>query len=263
MRNLPSLLWNSPLLDLKPRLQDCVDKALGQTGLSLPVRFFFRADDIGAPGERFFNLLSLFLDYKTPLCLAVVPSWLSQQRWDIFQKTDQKAKGLYCWHQHGWRHISHEIQGKKQEFGPIRTIDAIRQDILRGREKLENLMKDRFTPVFTPPWNRCDSRTLTVLKNNKFKAVSRHHRSMPKSPKGLPDLSVNVDLHTRQETTPEAEWQALWKELSVGIHSGTCGIMIHHQRMNETAFEFLKVFLDVMSQNSHILPIHFKDMLRA
>ena len=44
MRNLPSLLWNSPLLDLKPRLQDCVDKALGQTGLSLPV-----ADSVPRP----------------------------------------------------------------------------------------------------------------------------------------------------------------------------------------------------------------------
>jgi hypothetical protein len=263
MRQLPSLLWNSPLMDLKPRLQDCVDQALGQTRLSLPVRFFFRADDIGVPGKRLFRLLDMFLECQTPLCLAVVPSWLSRQRWDIIQKTDQNAPELWCWHQHGWRHVTHEIQGKKQEFGPVRSIVEIQQDIVRGREKLEHLMKDRFTPVFTPPWNRCDGRTLTVLKNNGFKAVSRHHRSMPKTPKGLPDLSVNVDLHTRRETTPEAGWQSLWKELSAAISSGTCGIMIHHQRMNETAFEFLKVLLDVMTQNSYILPIHFKDMLHA
>ena len=263
MRHLPSLLWNSPLMDLKPRLQDCVDQALGQARLPLPVRFFFRADDIGVPGKRFFRLLDLFLDCQTPLCLAVVPSWLSRQRWDIFQKTDQKAPGLWCWHQHGWRHVTHEIQGKKQEFGPVRTVDAIRQDIVRGREKLEHLMKDRFTPVFTPPWNRCDGRTLAVLKNNGFKAVSRHRQSMPRPPKGLPDLSVNVDLHTRRETTPEAGWQSLLKELSAAISSGTCGIMIHHQRMNETAFEFLEVLLEVMTQNSHILSIHFKDMLHA
>ncbi|MCX5884183.1 MAG: DUF2334 domain-containing protein, partial [Deltaproteobacteria bacterium] len=88
-------------------------------------------------------------------------------------------------------------------------------------------------------------------------------QSMPRPPKGLPDFSVNVDLHTRRETTPEAGWQSLWKELSSGISSGTSGIMIHHQRMNETAFEFLKVLLDVMMQHPHIQPIHFNDMLHA
>ena len=263
MPHLPSLLWNSPLVDLKPKLQDCVDHALSHARLPLPVQVFFRADDIGAPGKRLFRLLDLFLDCQTPLCLAVVPSWLSRQRWDIFQKTDQKAPGLWCWHQHGWRHFTYEIQGKKQEFGPARTIDAIRQDIVRGREKLELVMKDRFTPVFTPPWNRCDVRTLAVLKNNGFKAVSRHRQSMPKSPKGLPDFAVNVDLHTRRDSSPEAGWQSLWKELSKAISSGTCGIMIHHQRMNDAAFEFLKVLLDVMTQNPHILPVHFKVMLHA
>jgi len=263
MPHLPSLLWNSPLVDLKPRLQDCVDQALGRTELPRPVRFFFRADDIGAPGNRLFRLLDLFLDCQTPLCLAVVPSWLTRQRWDIFQKTDQKAPELWCWHQHGWRHFTHEIQGKKQEFGPARTVDAIRQDIVRGREKLELLMNNRFTPVFTPPWNRCDGRTLAVLKNSGFKAVSRYCQSMPRAPKGLPDFSVNVDLHTRREITPEDGWQSLLKDLSKAISSGTCGIMIHHQRMNETAFEFLKVLLDVLTQNSRILPVHFKDMLHA
>ena len=263
MAHLPSLLWNAPLIDLRPRLQDCVAQALAQARLPLPVRFFFRADDIGVPASRFFRLMELFLDRHMPLCLAVVPSWLSRQRWDILRKTDQKAPGLWCWHQHGWRHVTHEIQGKKQEFGPVRPIGEIRQDIFRGREKLEYLMEDRFTPVFTPPWNRCDARTLALLKNHGFQAVSRHRRSMPKTPKGFPDFSVNVDLHTRRETTPEAGWQSLWKELSAAITSGTCGIMIHHQRMNEAAFEFLNVLLDVMMQNSHIRPVHFKDMLHA
>ena len=124
-------------------------------------------------------------------------------------------------------------------------------------------MKDRFTPVFPPPWNRCDGRTLAVLKDNGFKAVSQHRQSMPRPPKVLPDFSVNVDLHTCRETTPEAGWQSLWKELSAAISSGTCGIMIHHQRMDETAFEFMIVLLDIMMQHSHIQPIHFNDMLHA
>lgn len=263
MHSPPSLLWNLPITDLKPRLQDCVDHALDQARIASPVRFFFRADDIGAPGNRLFRLMDLFLDCQAPLCLAVVPSWISPQRWDIFQKIDQKSPGLWCWHQHGWRHVSHEIQGKKQEFGPIRSVGEIRQDIVRGREKLEYLMQDRFTPVFTPPWNRCDGRTLAVLKNSGFKAVSRHHRSMPRTPKGFPDFSVNVDLHTRRETTPEAGWQSLLNELSAAISSGICGIMIHHQRMNDAAFEFLKILMEIMMQHPRILSMHFKNMLHA
>ncbi len=263
MKPLPSLIWDSPLKDLKPQIQDCVDQAMEKVRLPLPVRVFFRADDIGVPGKRFHRLQDLFLDSKAPLCLAVVPSWLSRQRWDVFEKTNQKAQGLWCWHQHGWRHVNHETQGKKQEFGPIRSIGQIQQDIVRGREKLQFLMKEQFTPVLTPPWNRCDGRTLAVLKSNGFKAVSRHRCSMPRPLKGLPDFSVNVDLHTRREISPEEGWQALWKELSTGISSGTCGIMIHHQRMNETAFAFLKVLLDVMMENPHIQPVHFRNMLHA
>ena len=181
----------------------------------------------------------------------------------FFRKQIRKRRGYGAGISMGGGTLPMKFRGKNRNSVRSGSIDDIQQDIVRGREKLEHLMKDRFTPVFTPPWNRCDGRTLAVLKNNGFKAVSRHRQSMPRPPKGLPDLSVNVDLHTRRETTPEAGWQSLWKELSTAISSGTCGIMIHHQRMNETAFEFLKVLLDVMTQNSHILPIHFKDMLHA
>lgn len=250
-------------MDLKPRLQDFVDQVLDNARVPLPVRVFFRADDIGVPGKQFFRLMELFIDRQMPLCLAVVPSWLSPKRWDSLQKTGRKAPRLWCWHQHGWRHVTHEVQGKKQEFGPVRSIGQIQQDIVRGRKKLEHLMKDQFTPVFTPPWNRCDGRTLAVLKNNGFKAVSRHRHSMPRPLKGLPDFSVNVDLHTRREITPEAGWQSLWKELSAAVSSGNCGVMIHHQRMNETAFEFLAVLLDVMLDNSHIQTVNFRNMLHA
>jgi hypothetical protein len=263
MLSTPSLLWNCLPVDWKPRLKDCVDQALTLTRRPMPVRVFFRADDIGVPGKRIFSMMDLFFEYRTPLCLALVPSWINRQRWDVFQKTDQKAPHLWCWHQHGWRHVSHETHGKKQEFGPFRSLDEIRLDIVRGREKLELLMEERFTPVFTPPWNRCDARTLSVLKDNGFHAVSRHRQSMPKTPKGLPDLPVNVDLHTRREITAEAGWQSLWKELSTGISSGTCGFMIHHQRMNAAASIFLETLLAILDQNACILPVHFKDMLHA
>jgi hypothetical protein len=262
MNPQPSLLWNQPLKEVKSILQDCLDQALN-TARTRPVRVFFRADDIGVPGKRIFRLMDIFVDHQVPLCPAVVPAWLNPQRWDVLRKMDAKSPQLWCWHQHGWRHVSHEIEGKKQEFGPHRAIGDIRQDIVRGREKLEQLMQDRFLPVFTPPWNRCDGRSLSILKSSGFKAVSRHHRSMPKSGKDFPDFCINVDLHTRSEITPEDGWQGLLNELKSAVSSGTCGVMIHHQRMNSHAFDFLEMLLDRIRQDGRMRPVHFADMLDA
>jgi hypothetical protein len=262
MNPQPSLLWHHPQKEVKSILQDCLEQAVN-TARTTPVRVFFRADDIGVPGERFFRLMELFVDHQVPLCAAVVPAWLNPQRWNVLRKMDANSPHLWCWHQHGWRHVCHEIEGKKQEFGPRRAIGDIRQDIVRGREKLEQLMQDRFCPVFTPPWNRCDARSLAILKSSGFKAVSRHHRSMPKTGKDFPDFSINVDLHTRSEITPEDGWQGLWNELRMAVSSGTCGIMIHHQRMNPKAFEFLDMLLDCIHQDRRMRPVHFADMLHA
>lgn len=262
MNPQPSLLWNHPQKEVKSILQDCLEQAVN-TARTTPVRVFFRADDIGVPGKRFFRLMELFIHHQVPLCAAVVPAWLNPQRWNVLRKMDANSPHLWCWHQHGWRHVSHEIAGKKQEFGPRRAIGDIRQDIVRGREKLERLLQDRFCPVFTPPWNRCDARSLAILKSSGFKAVSRHHRSMPKTGKDFPDFCINVDLHTRSEITPEDGWQGLWNELRMAVSSGTCGIMIHHQRMNPQAFEFLDMLLDRIRQDRRMRPVHFADMLHA
>jgi hypothetical protein len=166
-----------------------------------------------------------------------------------------------CWHQHGWRHINHEKEGKKQEFGPNRSHDKIRKDIINGRDRLEILMENSFYPVFTPPWNRCSLTTLNVLKELGYYAVSRIKEGRPPSPNGLVDFQINVDLHTRKEANPIEDWDCLFTELSQAISSGTCGVMIHHQRMNDAAFNFLDLFLKTVVKRKDLIPVHFKEMI--
>lgn len=256
----PSALWCLVPSDLNGRLEQCIDKACRTDSPRKPGYLFFRADDVGVPGKRFARLMDLFAQFRVPLCLAVVPAWLTGPRWQRLKQLGQGAPSLWCWHQHGWRHLNHEAEGKKQEFGQARPPSRAREDLIRGRRRLEKLMGDDFYPVFTPPWNRCDGNTLTLLKDLGFRAVSRSHGSLPPAPMGLPDLAVSVDLHTRKEVDPAEGWHHLFEELGQGISRGLCGIMIHHQRMNDAAFFFLELLFQTLVDCEHLRLMHFKDL---
>ena len=205
--------------------------------------------------------MTLFSGYGAPLSLAVVPAWLTSDRWAYLKGFEKRNPRRWCWHQHGWRHANHEITGKKQEFGEARSTAQIIRDLTRGKRRLENIMTGAFYPVFTPPWNRCSARTLQALKKLGYEAVSRSGGGKPPSPAGLPDICVNVDLHTRREKNPAAGWQNLLGELEQAATTGYCGIMIHHQLMNDAAFDFLEILLNAFTSHPGIHLFNFKDMV--
>jgi len=221
---------------------------------------FFRADDIGVPGKQFTQLIQLFLDHHLPLCLALVPTWLTTARFKTLQQLTGKDSSQWCWHQHGWLHRNHESSGKKQEFGPGRSAEEQRADLKKGKKRLLNILENSFSPYFTPPWNRCSLETLQGLQDLHFLAVSRSQRAQPLSPPNLPDLQINIDLHTRKEPDPETDLKTFLLELEQGIASGTGGIMIHHQRMNQPAFDFLALLLTIIASRPELHPVRFQEM---
>ena len=223
---------------------------------------FFRADDIGVISDTFIKLVKLFAHRRVPLNLAVVPTWISESRWSAIGNVCEVSSPLWCWHQHGWRHKNHQKEGKKCEFGSHRKDQEIEADILRGMQRLQSLLGQHFSPFFTPPWNRCSEKTLAILKNAGFKAVSRDSGAktlhIP-----LPDFQVNADLHTRKENPPGESLKKLGIELENGIMSGRLGIMIHHQRMNNSAFLLLDRLLQMVTGNDLLIPVNFKDLTAA
>lgn len=221
---------------------------------------FFRADDIGIPSSRFQQLIECFKKHNLPLCLATVPSWLTEQRLKDLHQITGKNNSQWYWHQHGRVHRNFEKDGKKQEFGPARTKNDIQSSLGKGRERLEQLLDKDFHPVFTPPWNRCSGDTLQALADLCFKAVSRSKGARPETLTNLPDFQVNVDLHTRKEILPQLALENLLKELEQGLVSGLCGIMIHHQRMNRPALELLDILLGLIKSNGKLMPVHFDDL---
>jgi len=257
-----SSIWRRVPTDLVSRLDRCLQEACSHLSPKKAGYVFFRADDVAVPGHNLARLLSIFEQRRSPLCLAVVPAWFTSQRWDCLKGVHANAAPLWCWHQHGWRHVNHAQEGKRQEFGPDRQRFKIRKDLLRGRSRLEEILGKAFVPVFTPPWNRCASQTLYLLKELNFAAVSRSLGSAPEPPEGLPDFFVNVDLHTRDEHGAIAGWNGLFSELKRAIASGHCGIMIHHQRMNSAAFEFLELLLRALLQRKELHLVHFGHLVQ-
>ena len=131
-----------------------------------------------------------------------------------------------------------------------------------GFQRLRRLLGEAFTPAFTPPWNRCDSETLQALKELGYQAISRNLGAQPPAPYALTEYPVAVDLHTRKEKDGESGWQNFFKELREGLGKGFCGIMIHHQRMNNAAFDFLEVLLSELKRRNLPRLVHVGTLLR-
>ena len=255
-----SALWRLLPPDLSSRIDRCFSDFSEKADSSNPGYLFFRADDVAAPGTNMVRLMDLFTRYRVPLCLAVVPAWLTRTRWLQLESIGRKEPSLWCWHQHGWRHVNHEPEGKKEEFGPSRSSFTIQEELIRGKRRLQTLMGDSFSPFFTPPWNRCSRNTLDLLKDLNYKAVSRSRMSLPPAPDGLPDFAVNVDLHTRKEEDPVSGWNGLFSEIRSALSQNHCGMMIHHQRMNEAAFVFLEIFIQALLKQRRFRPVDFGDL---
>lgn len=260
MKNKACSLYDKEIIDLNNMLATTIEQSL-DSAQQKEITLFFRADDIGIPSKNFSQMISLFQKYSTPLCLATVPTWLTEKRFAQLQKDTGNNNSLFCWHQHGWLHKNYENVGKKHEFGTSRSKDAIKQNLSDGKERLKQILKNEFQPYFTPPWNRCSQETIASLIELDFKALSRSKGAQPETPGALPDIQVNVDLHTRKETSQQEATTNILQELALALSSGQAGIMLHHQRMNNLSFIFLETLLEVLSSHERFNIKHFGNIL--
>lgn len=241
------------------RLKLTIDSIRDKISLERRAYVFFRADDVAVPSNRFDRLINLFTRYKVPLAMAVVPAWLTEPRWNYMKNLLKNNMDLWCLHQHGWRHMNYENGDKKQEFGSSRTKSHKIRDIVQGKQRLESFLGEDFYPLFTPPWNRCDKDTMHALKDLQYYGVSRMREKASKEDI-LPDYSVHVDLHTRKDSDSSKVTDNLLKELQYSLPRGLCGIMIHHQKMNNEAFGFLETLFQCLMDLNGLEIVNIKDL---
>ena len=255
-------LWQKFPTNLPSQVEACLDEALsGRPPAS--VEIYFRADDIAVPSIPLARLMSLFQDRCIPLALALVPAWLTAHRWEHLARWQHRTPGLWCWHQHGWRHHNHAPAGaKKAEFGPHRPPAILAGEIKKGLTRLQHILGTALDPIFTPPWNRLAPELLPALESIGIGALSRDAGQARKNPAPLAEFPVHVDLHTHKAADPWEAGQHLLSTLRAGLAGGRCGIMIHHQRMNAAAFDFLEFFLGTLSRHTALAPISIASPLK-
>lgn len=265
MKSIIPMLYQHEIPNLERQLKTIFEQGIAKwhdSGKNInKIQLFFRADDIAVPSGNFKKLIALFQKHQLPLCLAVVPTWLTVSRAKELLITTGQDSYQWCWHQHGRMHKNFEPHGKKQEFGPARSYDEILRHLSLGKDRLQEIFNEKFSPYFTPPWNRCSSDTALALKSLGFLGISRFAGARPDLAGILPEIPVNVDLHTRKEKSTEIAASAMFAQLLTALGNGYCGIMIHHQLMNDLAIRLLDLLLAEVVRRDEIKVCLFQDLV--
>ena len=226
------------------------------------VQIFFRDDDIDEDEESLIRLLDLFLAHGVPLNLAIIPDLLSDatvKRLHTRELWIPESLGLI---QHGWRHINHEREGRKCEFGISRSLADKFTDIARGKTRLEEAFGPRFYPAFTPPWNRCTQDTFGVLDELGFVVLSKDQGKEAVHGHQFQEISTTLDLYrwkggaslTPPDVTSSTLINQLWELDRVGI-------LLHHKVMDNTALTFLDQLLGELRHCPHVRFHTFKTLM--
>ncbi len=242
---------------LRSALSELQEK--GQT-----VNVFFRDDDVDEDEPTLHRLLDLFADFQVPINLEIIPGRLTGPAISLLRGYCNSHPDLFELNQHGWMHVNHEPEGRKCEFGASRTFDRQLADIRQGREVLVDAFSEAFSPVFTPPWNRCTVATYQALDQLGFRALSKLRSKKPVVGYGFRELSVTLDLFRwkggAEMKIPEEFIGELMMQLS---ELDTVGIMLHHKVMDEAAFGLLELLLDEL-RRSEVIRFHtFQSLLKA
>ena len=187
-----------------------------------------------------------------PIDLAVIPTELRVDLATELLERHRRAPKLLGLHQHGYSHTNHESTGRKCEFGSSRSSTLQAQDIKKGAGLLREKLGTALDPIFTPPWNRCSSATVTALLALGFQALSRDATAAPLDVDDMTELLVNVDWSKRQNGM-EISREALGINLAYALESPLVGVMLHHAVMAPVDLSALREFLELLSCHRHVV----------
>ena len=222
---------------------DPTRQALAEAGQ--PVTFFVRDDDVGWGDEQLFALLDVVAAVDLPIDLAVIPRALTPRLARRLQRRRQPIE----LHQHGYAHVNHEPEGRKCEFGPVRSRARQRLDIARGQQRLRALLGPGVRPIFTPPWNRCTPETAACLVDLGFVALSRDRSAGALGVAGLAELPVSFDWFAKRKGSPLSRDER-GDLLAQQIRTATpVGIMLHHAPMDADDLAALRDLLVLLADD--------------
>lgn len=213
------------------------------------IHVFLRDDDVDEDEETLRRLLDISVLQGVPVNLEIIPARLTEAAVKLLQAHKRFAPNLVELHQHGWRHVNHETEHKKSEFGVARGFAEQLRDIESGRERLEEAFGDRFYAAFTPPWNRCNQDTLRILDCLRFKVLSRDRGGRAAIGYGFRELSTTLDLFRwKGGATLKPCGEVVCQLIAQMAAGDPVGILLHHKVMDARAMELLDFLLCRLTQ---------------
>ncbi len=197
-----------------------------------PLAGFVRDDDAGWADDSLQALLVVVVSADVPIDLAAIPAAIGDRAADVLERWLAAAPGRVALHQHGYRHVDHQLSGRRCEFGEPRSVSEQARDLEAGWQLLQQRFGARVQPIFTPPWNRCAAATPAILARLGFRALSRD-TSAPLQD-DLPEIRVVVDWSRHYR---EGGLAAATRACATGIRAARSrgrpfGLMLHHAAMS-------------------------------
>jgi hypothetical protein len=215
---------------------------------------WWRDDDAVAPSAQLDRLMSIAGEIS--IALAVIPAGAKRDlaQWLSRRPRSGLATGVAVL-QHGWRHSSRSVRGKKTEFPAERSRAEVAAELAAGRARLVVLFGASALPVLVPPWNRFDDSNLPLLGGCGLFAISRANPRRTAWPApGVSEVNVHVDLVSwargRGFVGEEAALGILVghlraRRLGVACADEPTGILTHHLVQDEATDRFLHRLLAV------------------
>ena len=220
--------------------------------------FWWRDDDAIEETPQLHALATLSQETNVPVSVAVIPARLRQSLPRYLQKRDH-----FIVLQHGYSHGSYAPKGvKKIELGGERSTDRIRDDLTRGRLKLDNTFGEQFIPVLVPPWNRIESRIYTLLVKAGFSGVSTMRaRKSAYSHKGLLQVNTHIDpvnwRHGREFIGEAIAIEQIYRHLvsrrsESGDITEPTGVLTHHLIQNDEVWAFCRTLFEFLNRHAAV-----------
>lgn len=235
---------------LESTLRPCLEKLFEE---KKEIKIFLRDDDADDDLETLRHLFDVTLASGVPLNLEIIPDALTEAGIMLLDNHKHLHPTLFGLNQHGWRHVNHEKEGRKCEFGMSRTFDQQLEDISKGKRRLEEIFKDKFYPVFTPPWNRCTKETLKVLDRLGFKVFSKDKGKERVDGFSFQEISTTLDFYRWKGNPTMKTPDEIVNELIVQMEKNDpIGLLLHHKVMDHESFIFLDLLLVVLREYSNV-----------
>jgi hypothetical protein len=188
---------------------------------------------------------------NVPVALAIIPGLLDRDLVNLIDGIDRVSIL-----QHGWMHINwSNTSSRPSEYPEFRVPSQAGIELRDGLELLRNRFRDRFHPVFVPPWHSCPSWLSDNPAKLGYLAISRDAPLFHLLSRGR-YTEVNVEIDTSdwkkggsfigpvelaKRIVRAFEIRLKWNAVSAPI-----GLLTHHAVLSQSDCHSLSLFVSLL-----------------